>query len=113
MNNLLNQDARAVYGTADDTLLDVKTSTGYFFSLYATNGDAAVRYLQIFNDQASGVTLGSTAPYLVIPMAASASVNVNFLGGVFMGDGISVACTTTADGSTAATVAATVNAIYQ
>jgi hypothetical protein len=91
----------------------VKTTNGQFYGVYATNGDAAVRYLQIFNKPSTGVTLGTDTPYLVIPMAASASVLVDFDGGVWMETGISVACTTTATGSTGATAAATVNVVYQ
>lgn len=110
---LLNQDARAKYGVASDTLLSVKTTTGYLHGLFVTNGDAAVRYLQVFNVASTDVTLGATVPYIVIPLAASASANVNFLGGVFMTGGISCACTTTANGAVGATAAATCNIIYQ
>jgi len=110
----VNRDARAGNGPADDTLLAIKnTQGGQFYGLSATNGDAAVRYLQVFNKAAADVTLGSDTPYIVIPMASSADINVNYLGGVFMQDGISVACTTTRDGNTGATVAAEVNVVYQ
>jgi len=110
---MLNQDARAKYGVADDTLLAVKTTTGYIHSIFVTNNDAAVRYLQIFNAASTAVILGTTVPYLVIPLASSGSQNVNFVGGVFMAEGISCACTTAADGAVGATVPATVNIVYQ
>jgi len=71
------------------------------------NNDASVRYLQIFFKPASMVVPGTTKPDLIRLIPASGAVNER---GEFVpfrtGTGISAIVTTTATGSTGATVAA-------
>lgn len=71
-----------------------------FMVLYNTTGSVA--YLQIFALPSSGVTVGTTTPDYVVPVAASSHLTVPipnngwFLGGT----GFTIASTTTRGGST-------------
>lgn len=72
--------------------------------------DAPALYLQIFNVAAASVTIGTTAPVLVIPVPAGNTIDemmrlaVQFQGnkgGHYLSTALSYAVTTTHDGSTA------------
>ena len=82
----------------------VKASAGLLYGIKAVNNNAAVAYLQIFFQPAAGVTLGTTPPDMVIPLAASENLTDNFVAegvGKAAGTGISIACTTTSTGAVA------------
>jgi hypothetical protein len=83
----------------------VKASAGTFGGYYAFNPNTAATYIQVFDVASASVTLGSTAPDMVfcIPGNASggAAANLEFTNGVNMATAITLACTTTATGSTA------------
>ena len=64
------------------------------------NTTAATAFLQIFNKLAADVTPGTTVPDFVI--SASPGDNDPILGGLLLMDALSVACTTTPTGNTAA-----------
>lgn len=109
----VNRDAVPFYNaTVDGTVQALSAVPCYLQTMYVKNGDAAVRYLQIFNIVAADVVLGTTVPTFVIPILASASELLNIHGGVFMSAGLSVACTTTSGGAGAATIDAMVSGIY-
>lgn len=71
------------------------------------NNNAAVAWLQIFLKPASGVTLGTTAPDLSIPLPASAALTWSFgsEGWNLGGTGLSIAATTTRNGLTGGSIA--------
>lgn len=91
--------------------LDITQSSGLLgpdvsvFSVDAWEGGGVASYLQIFFAKASAVTLGTTAPDYVIPLAANGIVRRDFPNGLGKAGstGLSMACTTTATGSTAGT----------
>lgn len=72
------------------------------FGLAVVNNDvAAIRYLQMFFQPASGVTVGTTAPDAVVPMPAGGGVVLSFPNGWLLGgSGLTLASTTTRTGST-------------
>jgi hypothetical protein len=83
----------------------VKASAGTFGGYFAFNPNTAATYIQVFDVASASVTLGTTAPDMVfcIPGNASggAAANLEFTNGVNMATAITLACTTTATGSTA------------
>jgi hypothetical protein len=89
------------------TVKAIKSSAaGTFGGYYIFNPNSAAAYVQVFDVATAGaVTLGSTTPTMVycIPGNASggAAANVEYSNGVHMANGIQLACTTTASGSTA------------
>jgi hypothetical protein len=89
------------------TVKAIKSSAaGTFGGYYIFNPNSAAAYVQVFDVATAGaVTLGSTTPTMVycIPGNASggAAANVEYSNGVHMANGIQLACTTTATGSTA------------
>jgi hypothetical protein len=75
------------------------TPTG-LFGWYFYNPNASAAYVQIFNAQASAVTLGTTTPDMVITLPAGAGANVMNPLGIKFGTALSIAVTTTRTGST-------------
>lgn len=63
------------------------------------NDDAAAAYLQIFDKVIGNVTVGTTVPDAVVRLAADSFIEVNFFNAIFE-NGITIAVTTTAEGST-------------
>jgi hypothetical protein len=82
------------------TVTTVKGSAGELGAYHCVNPNAAVSYVQIF-DTASTVTLGTTTPVLSLGLPASDGGNIEWGMGVHFANGIKVAVTTTATGSTA------------
>lgn len=108
-----NYDLRTFFSAAVKTAVDIKASKGLIQYLHAVNGDAAVRYIQVFNVPAASVTLGTTVPVLVLTLAASTYNSFSFPAAVALGgSGISVAATTAAAGNTTSTANCVVNALY-
>lgn len=82
-------------------------------TLHFVNADAGVRYLQCFaSNNAAGITLGTTPPDMVIPMASSQTFTVQFGDGLAWSNGFIVCATTTATGSTPVTADAFVSITY-
>lgn len=79
----------------------VKASAGTFGGYYAYNPNASVAYIQVFDVASASVTLGTTAPDLVFGIPPSSAANLEITNGVNMTTAITLACTTTATGSTA------------
>jgi len=73
--------AGAVQGQARDlgsTGVNVKASPTTFYGLTIVNNQAAVAYIQAFNDIVFNTTLGTTPPFWEIGVAASSSLSVPF-----------------------------------
>jgi hypothetical protein len=110
---MIGTDLRTFLNTAVKTAVDIKTTKGGLQYMFAVNGDAAVRYVQIFNVPAASVTLGTTVPVLVFSLASSSTNSISFPTiAPLLGSGISVAVTTTATGATPATANCVINALY-
>jgi hypothetical protein len=108
-----NLDLRTFLSTEVKAAVAVKATSGVIQYLHAVNGDAAVRYIQVFNVPAASVVLGTTVPVLVLTLAASTYNTFSFPAAVALGgSGISVAATTTADGAVTSTADCVVNALY-
>lgn len=84
----------------------IKSSAGTLYSIAATNVNAAVRYLKLYNT-ASAPTVGTTTPVLTLAIPAAGSLAINFgaMGHRFA-TGISMALTTGAADTDATAVAA-------
>lgn len=84
----------------------VKTSGGIVYGVVASNINAAIRYLKIYN-KASAPTVGTDVPVLTlaIPLTGVLSLNLGPLG-LKLGTGIAFALTTGAADSDTAAVAA-------
>lgn len=81
-----------------------KNKAGYITSIYASNANAAVRYLKIYN-KATAPTVGTDTPVLVYAIPAAGSINFDLEGQRFS-NGISYAVTTgVADSDTGAVAA--------
>lgn len=97
--------------------VQVKAGPGQLFALKLVNTTAAVAYLQIFDQLAANVTVGTTAPKWVIRLAASESTPIPLIVPLGIGQlqasnpGISMAGTTTAGGSTPAAIS--VSALFE
>lgn len=69
------------------------------------NNAAAISYVQVFYKLAADVTVGTTAPDVVIPLPTSGGATLNFEGMGWRTRGaLTLAATTTRTGSTTATV---------
>ena len=90
-------------GSIAATKTDIGTANtaGNVAGWYIYNPNASVAYVQFFNTQASGVTLGTTAPVysLGIPATSAANVAPGSVG-ISHSTAISIAVTTTRAGST-------------
>jgi hypothetical protein len=82
------------------TVTTVKGSAGELGAYHCLNPNASAAYVQIF-DTAGAVTLGSTVPVLSLGLPASDGGNLEWTMGIHFANGIKVAATTTATGSTA------------
>lgn len=85
------------------TVVAVKSSAaGKFGGYYISNTNATVACLQVFDiATAGGVTLGTTRPDMVYCVPATSGANLELGNGVAMTNGIQIAATTTASGSSA------------
>jgi hypothetical protein len=94
------------------TVTTVKSSAGELGAYHCVNPNAAVSYVQIF-DTSSTVTLGITAPVLSLGLPANDGGNIEWGMGIHFANGIKVAVTTTATGSTASGTAVDCNFAYK
>lgn len=89
------------YVAQTTTVQTVKASAGTLGGIVVYNPNATVAYVQIF-DVSGTVTLGTTSPDIIIPVAPTSVAPLSeFARGVNMANAIKLACTTTATGSTA------------
>lgn len=82
----------------------VRATAGKFGGYYYYNPNSSVAYIQVFDAlQASDVTLGTTDPKATYGVPATSGANVELTRGLKIQNGIVIAVTTTAKGSTAPT----------
>jgi hypothetical protein len=104
---------------ASTNLTQVKATAGQIYGIYATNINAAIRYLKIYDAASASVTVGTTVPDMTLPIPASAAGAGFFLKlsqGIPLGTAISIALTTgVADNDTGAVAAneLTVHVFYK
>jgi hypothetical protein len=95
------------------TVVSVKSSAGQLGELLCYNPNSSAVYVQIFNVASGSVTLGSTSPVLSIPIAPQSTGGLPLANpGINFSTAISIAATTTATGSTAASTAPDCNEVY-
>jgi hypothetical protein len=95
-----------VNSAATTNATSTKASAGTVWSVLASNINAAVRYLKLYN-KASAPTVGTDIPVMVIPIPAGGVVQINGgSNGLRFGTGIAWALTTGAADSNATAVAA-------
>lgn len=111
---------RSVTSALSTTVTAVKASAGNLYALVLISGStaAADAYLQVFNVASGSVTLGTTAPDLVLKVPAAETTVYLCVPGDddnnLFDTAISIAATTTHDGNTALAAASrpTVIALY-
>ena len=100
-------------------LTQIKAEAGQIYGIYATNINAAIRYLKVYNAASADVTVGTTVPDLTLPIpaaAAGAGFFIKLPQGIAFSTGISIALTTgVADNDTGAVAAneLTVHCFYK
>lgn len=95
------------------TVTAIKASAGELGMLQCYNPNAVVIYVQVFNLAFGSVTLGTTAPTLSIPIAATSTGGYALANpGINFSAAMSAAVTTTATGLTAAGTATDCNVVY-
>lgn len=96
--------AGAVFNDAvSNTAVQVSPGRAGLMSLRLINTTAAVAYLQVFNAPATSVTVGTTSAAFAVRLGANETISID-LGGLQMPNGIALAGTTTATGSTGAAI---------
>jgi len=100
-------------GALSTTVTSVKSSAGQLYGWFIGNPNASIAYVQIFNTASGSVTLGTTAPIMSLMIPASGSANVEYNNGIAYGTAISIAATTTYNGSTAPGTGLVVNVMYK
>ena len=110
--NTPSPTASAINSAASTNATSVKNAAGNLFSITASNTNAAVRYVKLYN-KASAPTVGTDVPVLTIPIPAGGVVNLNFgTPGFRFGTGIALAITTgAADSDTGAVAAAEIKVL--
>lgn len=99
---------------ATKTNIGTANTPGQVGGWYIGNPNASAVYVQIFNAQASDVTLGTTAPTLSLMIPASSAANVAAgLVGIQFSTAISIAITTTRAGSTGPGATVDYNIFYK
>lgn len=88
---------------------EAKATAGQVYGVIATNINAAVRYLKLYDNTAAGTTIGTTTPKMTIPIpgnAAGAGLVFTTEHGIAFGTGITYGLTTgVADADTSAVAA--------
>jgi hypothetical protein len=91
------------------TKQEIKSSGGQVFGYYIFNAHTATQYVKLYNAAAANVTVGTTTPWMTIPIPAGAAANLLGVAGIAFATGITIAATTgVADNDTGAPSANTV-----
>jgi hypothetical protein len=83
------------------TASQVKAASGAVFGYHLYNPNSTIVYVQVFDAPSASVTVGTTAPKFVLALPPKAVLDTQPAHAIGMSSGITVACTTTALGSTA------------
>lgn len=78
----------------DETEEDIKGTAGKIYGYYIYNSTAATLYVRFYNSTSAGVTVGTTAAILVIPIPAGAAANCSFPQGIGFSTALCAAATT-------------------
>ena len=95
--------------------VSVKGSSGVIYQVEVDNtGNGSASYLKVWNTASGSVTVGTTAPDMVVMAPASTKITFVFPSGVTFGTAITVACVTGAGtaGTTSPTSDVTVSIVY-
>lgn len=101
----VNYGGALVYRNIDIDEADVAVSAtpGTLYGWHLFNSAVATRFFKFYNATTANTTVGTTTPFLTIPLPAGAAANVYFPQGVRFTTAITVACVTgVADNSTGA-----------
>jgi len=87
----------------DESEEEIKSTAGQVFGWFLFNGASSTLYVKFYNATAASVTVGTTTPFLTIPIPAGAGANVEFMHGIEFDTAITIAATTgVADSDTGA-----------
>jgi hypothetical protein len=105
---------KKVFAAQTTTVRTVKADGGVLTGWMIYNPNSSAAYVQLF-DVAGGatVTLGTTVPDLVLGLGATTTVHVLDGTGISFQNGIKLACTTTATGSSAPSTGVELSVTYQ
>ena len=95
------------------TATSVKASAGQVYGWFIYNSNSSVAYVQFFDVASGSVTLGTTTPNYSIGIPATSAANVFVPTGIAHGTAITIAATTTVNGSTAPTNNVDINVFYK
>lgn len=90
-----------------NTKISIVAGAATFGGYYFYNPNATAAYIQVFNTLTGSVTLGTTPPFYVLSLPATAGGNLEIANGIKHDTALVVAATTTATGSTAPGTAVT------
>lgn len=91
----------------------VKASPASVAALHIHNPAAAITYIQFFNKLTANVTVGTTAPDLVLGIPANGTLTLTPSWPIDFSVGLVIAATTTTTGSSAPATAAVVGIFYK
>lgn len=90
----------------DEADVAVKASAGQIYGWFMTNRAASAIYVKFYNASTGSTTVGSTTPFMTIPLLTGQASNVWFGQGIPFSTAITAACVTgVADSSTGAPAA--------
>jgi hypothetical protein len=74
----------------------VKTSAGKLYGWFFYNDGASEVYIKYYNDTVANVVVGTTTPFMTIPIPAGSASNIEFSHGIAFSGAITIAATTAA-----------------
>jgi hypothetical protein len=98
----------SIFNASVTTAASIKSSAGQIYGYHILNTTTANAFVQIFNVASGSVTLGTTAPTLVLGIPAGGGAALSIEAGVAFSTAITIAATTTRNGSTTAACECTV-----
>jgi len=78
----------------DETEEEVKATAGQIYGYIFANLSAGWRYMKFYNATAANTTVGTTTPFMTIPVPTGAAGHVEFSMGIPFSTALSIACTT-------------------
>jgi hypothetical protein len=104
--SVANFNSGDTFTALTNTAQVIKASAGKFGGYYIYNPNSAATYVMLYNTAAASVTVGTTTPYMVFCIPATAGANLELIAGIpFSNAGWSIAAATTGGGNTAPTTA--------
>lgn len=89
----------------DEAKVAISATPAQIYGWYLFNAAASpnVRYFKFYNATSANTTVGTTAPFMTVPVPSGAGANVSFAEGIQFTNAITAACVTgVADNSTGA-----------